>query len=654
MTMFAEPSTLSALMLSEAARAKWLPRMVPEMFSDAAHAEEFKALRYLHQHGHPVSPETVFERLTATIGARRSAPYLDHLREIADLCPGPNQAEAEANRCVPAVGRAWATRIDDQTGKEWRSLVRCGYSPDQLANQEDNAERRIMHAVEVRPPAPPEPSDEAIAELDEGDTDLAAANRFVKMFGHNIRFCPEKNRWYVWVNTHWRHDDGASIVTRLAAQSARRHSISCIAKDIAALRAARKLENDTRIRGSVRLASALESVRVELAQLDAVPHLLNFMNGTVDLRTAEILPHSREHLITHLIEVMYNPKSGCPRFHRFLGEIHPGQPEVTDFVHRWIGYCLTGEIREHKFIVAVGDGRNGKGTLFETIALFLGPQLAFQAPRSLLMHRKYDGHPAEFNALRGKRLVLVSEVDGGQSFGAERVKWLTGGDSITARGMNENFSTFMPTHKFCMYVNELPAATDSSVAFWERVRVVTFNESFVGERKDPELKPKLAAEAEGIMAWAVAGAVSWYANGLPEVSEVNLASLAYQNESDDVKRWLEDILLDGTMGREQTAKFFSDSYAEWAKRNGGRDFSMKALASELKRHKATKRRTKYGAEWTLPSLEDLIGTVTGDGCDGFSDSSLVRGAHDSTDQNTRHHPSPVTTGALDEEDILPF
>jgi len=648
---------LAGLMVSQKTRDRWLVRMAPEMFVNPAEQEMFRCIRAVHQKGKTPDPENCFDHLCSVIGKKRGVSwYLNAFKTFvgkgnvkanfyADTAEDdiPNKA----GKYILELGNRWANRIAGMGEAELAAMKVCGFGPDQVIAREVQLAKNEANARDVTTPTA-----EAIEALDDGDTDLAAANRLVKAHGHNIRYCPANSTWYVWDHKHWRFDDGAKIVHRLAAQTARQYTISRLGGDMNDLRNAKKLENDSRLRGAVRTAESIESVTIGPNQFDAIPYLLNFQNGTVDLRTAELGPHVREHFNTHLLDVEYAPKTGCPRFLRFLEEIHPGQPEVTEFLRRWVGYCLTGETREHKFIVAVGEGRNGKSVLFETLSALMGPQLSGQAPRSLLMHRKYDGHPAEFQSLKGKRLVLISEIDGGQSFGAERVKWLTGGDSITARGMRENFSTFMPTHKFCMYLNELPEVTDSSTAFWERVRVIHFNEQFIGKRQDPTLKQTmLEKEAAGIIAWAVSGAKDWYDSGLTNPTEVDLASLAYRNDSDDVKKWLEDILLDGTMDSEQSAKFLSDSYSSWAERNGGRSLTMKALSNELKRHKATRKHTKRGTVWSIPSLEQLLGTVTGDTCDTFSDSSLMGGVHGDSTGNTCHHLSPVTA---DDEDCLPF
>ena len=52
-------------------------------------------------------------------------------------------------------------------------------------------------------------------------------------------------------------------------------------------------------------------IRFGRAVFDRHSHFLNCPNGTVELRTAELLPHTREHYITKVCPTEYHP--GAPR-----------------------------------------------------------------------------------------------------------------------------------------------------------------------------------------------------------------------------------------------------------------------------------------------------------------------------------------------------
>ena len=69
-------------------------------------------------------------------------------------------------------------------------------------------------------------------------------------------------------------------------------------------------------------------------ELDADPYVLNVLNGTLDLRTGELFPHCREHLITKLAPVEYDPQAACPTWLGCLQRISAEKDELTGFFKR--------------------------------------------------------------------------------------------------------------------------------------------------------------------------------------------------------------------------------------------------------------------------------------------------------------------------------
>ena len=60
------------------------------------------------------------------------------------------------------------------------------------------------------------------------------------------------------------------------------------------------------------------------------------------------------------------PGTPTPLWDAFLERIFRHDPELIPFIHRVLGYGLTGLTTEHVLIFAWGQGANGKGTLFNT------------------------------------------------------------------------------------------------------------------------------------------------------------------------------------------------------------------------------------------------------------------------------------------------
>ena len=75
---------------------------------------------------------------------------------------------------------------------------------------------------------------------------------------------------------------------------------------------------------------------------------------------------------------------------------------------------------------------------------------------------------------------------------------------------------------------------------WRRLGLIPFTERFGEDRRDPNLESKLLCEAEGILAWAIEGAVSYMKDKLNPPKEVTEATEEYRSAEDTVGQFLND------------------------------------------------------------------------------------------------------------------
>ena len=143
-----------------------------------------------------------------------------------------------------------------------------------------------------------------------------------------------------------------------------------------------------------RIASALEMVQSDLAitpeQLDSDPNLLNVLNGTIDLRTGQLLAHTRSHYITKLVNVDYDPAAQCPVFLAFLDQVIG---HLADFLQKAIGYSLTGLTSERAFFICYGAGSNGKTTLLSFFRSLLNEYATLLQVDTLMARSQETGRP---------------------------------------------------------------------------------------------------------------------------------------------------------------------------------------------------------------------------------------------------------------------
>jgi len=99
-------------------------------------------------------------------------------------------------------------------------------------------------------------------------------------------------------------------------------------------------------------------------------------------------------------------------------------------------------------------------------------------PPNLLLAKKVDQHPTELTTLVGRRFVSAIEAGHGRRWDEARVKWLTGGDRLTARGMRQDFFQFDPTHKLWVAANQKPRVRGTDAGIWARIKEVPFEQEF--------------------------------------------------------------------------------------------------------------------------------------------------------------------------------
>lgn len=287
-------------------------------------------------------------------------------------------------------------------------------------------------------------------------------------------------------------------------------------------------------RGVDALVKELKSVAgvyASIEDFDRHPYYLAARNGVIDLRTGELLHHDPALMLTRRVEYDYDPEARAPRWVQYLSEVFPGQPDMPGYLQRLVGYGITGSTAEQCFVVLYGTGSNGKSIFTETLTDVFRA-ITVTTPFSTFEAKQNGTIPNDLAALNGARLVMAPEGEQNKPMAEALLKRATGRDRIAARFLNREFFEFLPTFLLFMSSNYKPAFKGQDDGLWRRVKLIEFGRKFKGHEKDPFLGDALLAEAPGILAWAVAGAVQWYKSGLGEPAQIIEATANYKANSD--------------------------------------------------------------------------------------------------------------------------
>jgi putative DNA primase/helicase len=415
-------------------------------------------------------------------------------------------------------------------------------------------------------------------------TDSGNAERLIAHGGKDLRYVRGWHCWLGWNGRCWPRDEGApyraakAMVRALMKQAQR---VGDQDRRAAAVKFALRCESKSSIEAMVSLARHELAVAIGHEELDANGWLLCCRNGTIDLNTGILGSHRREDLVTKLAPIDYDPAARCERFERFVLEIMAGDADRVTFLRSFLGYCLTGDVREHVLAFWHGSGCNGKSLLAYVVLHVVGDYGGKAAPDLLFKNERTERHPTELADLHGLRLVVCNETMAGRAWDEPTLKDITGGDPLRARRMREDFWQFNPTHKLVVFGNHKPRIRAVDDAMKRRLRLVPFVVSFEG-RQDKALQQALLAEGPGILRWLVDGCLEWQRNGLPEVEAIREATDGYFRDEDSLGQFFDAELVfapDAKCSKKQVR----DRYVAWAEERDERPLGAKTLAEALRR-----------------------------------------------------------------------
>jgi len=441
-------------------------------------------------------------------------------------------------------------------------------------------------------------------------TEHGNALRLLDLHGERVRYVPETGGWLVWREGWIWEPDGAGVRAAAAAlpEAIYREGIGHRA-DAAEHFAkwARQSQSVRVIQAAVQLLSDQCSIRVPLAHIDADPMLVGFDNArrVIDLKTGTHRPAVPGDYITKSLSVSEVGDAGkATRWLQFLDQIFEGDRELIDWMHRWMGYALTGSTAEQILVFCFGLGANGKSVLGELLRWIVGDySRAIPVETLCEARRQAGGASPDLADLAGARLALTTESEDGQALAESLVKSLTAGDALSARPLYGRPFVFQPQFKLLMLGNHRPVVRGTDHGIWRRIRLVPFRKTFSAEERDPHLLDKLKAEGPHILAWMVEGALNWQRRGLADTPKVVAAETAdYRQEQDVIGQWLSDeTTRDPT--KEVSSKDLYASYRQWAIEAGLKVASSVALGRRLGERGFRNTRSNGVTKWQGLSIK---------------------------------------------------
>jgi P4 family phage/plasmid primase-like protien len=266
-------------------------------------------------------------------------------------------------------------------------------------------------------------------------------------------------------------------------------------------------------------------------------------------------------------------------FLKFISDITCKKKDLEEFLLYFLGYSLTGDMREQCYLNFWGSlGANGKTTLLSLVRAVWGGYCT-EAPDSIVL--KLNGNDGRFDraALAGARLAVKGDIPEGEALNIHYIKDITGGEPLEAEKKYRDSFVFRPQCKIVLSSNYRLRLPEQGSAMERRVRLMPFLASFK-DRPDRDMGAKLTAEAPAVLAILIEYARRWYRDGLPASDVITASSDEYILDEDAVRQFIAERCVRGDGEAVPRAVLYS-AFTQWsgaARPPSAKSFKDKMLA----------------------------------------------------------------------------
>ncbi len=383
--------------------------------------------------------------------------------------------------------------------------------------------------------------------LDFATDDNGNINCFLSIHGDFVRYNTDNDEYYYWTGRIWKEDHEQKIQLWIQATMCLRRDYSAkLLKKNSTMKKFSQITTHIKTCCNQRSIKAIfegakSAVACKDSLFDTKPHLLNVLNGTINLKTGEIKDHDYRNYITKLIPHMYDPDAKSAVFKKFLEDTFDNK-EFIHYIQRLFGYCITGETREQVMHFFLGSGANGKSTALSILQYILQDYAAVIPAKVLTSIDKAGSASSELAQLPHKRLVCCSELNCTDYLNEGKIKIMSSGETLSVRQLYSEAFTYTPEFKCIIDSNYLPNIVGTDHGIWRRIRVVPFLHTVPKDKMNKYLLEELKRSNRGILSWLVKGAMEYYEKGLEPCKEVKKATKDYRNSQDTLGSFIQSCI----------------------------------------------------------------------------------------------------------------
>lgn len=443
---------------------------------------------------------------------------------------------------------------------------------------------------------------------------IGVAKQWVSLHSKTFAYIPADRQWMMWNGDRWaidsrlRHEHAAVTMVERMVTVAKQVETEDPELGKILVKEARKLTYNPQIQSIIRNARSDPRIAAAQEDFDKDPNLITLNNGVLNLETMQLVAHDPSMMLTRKMNASFDPSAPAGRWYRFMREVLP-DPAVRSYLQRVCGYMLTGQMNERAMILLYGESGTGKTQFLEALREVMG-DFAGIAPASAFQPRQhgYKGPSEDLHKLRGKRMVLQSELDAGSRFNEALVKSIVGADTQSTRPLYGAPVDWQPEYTVFLATNHLPRISSSENAIWNRVKPIQFAQVFIneqGQALDPSergLGRRMAKQdADSILNWLLEGLAAYREMGLEEPEQVTEWLRGYREDVDTCRQFLVQGPDDGQLvveeGAQGTVREVYNTYVAWCQDNGIMPLGLRNFNVRLESAGYVKSKKQQGIAW---------------------------------------------------------
>lgn len=316
------------------------------------------------------------------------------------------------------------------------------------------------------------------------------------------------------------------------------------------------------------------------------PALVNFKNGTFNLRTMKMQPHNPKDYILqyHNYALPTNAMSKLPpETNAWLLALTGDDLNAVEFLYEMLGFCFYRSYDMYQTITILkGDGGNGKSKFLSYVQKVLGS--ANVSNESLDALGNKDNRFASSNLYQKEANIFADIADNFvQSTGL--LKTLSGADKTDAEFKGQNAFSFRNFAKLIFSGNKLPAFADFTDGFERRLYVVPFptkiDDAFIAAHPLSKIYEEIP-QAAAYSLYAFSQRMKKDPKRLTESGPMLAAKDKWLKDANSVARFVEECChIDPADDAGDSSQYLYEKYKEYCTNEGSRILSQPKFTSRL-------------------------------------------------------------------------